>query len=394
MCEQNDRSCFVPFCDKVIWRYEKLEDAPGHDKLRRELCSGEIHVTLTARTPICVGGGKRWKEGQMYVALFARNAQNDYCIPGSTLRGLIRQNMQILGLGTVRAGEDVNSGPMANGKMAWEGVPREYKVRNDLRLDYPRAVMGFVRKVNKNGKEQMECYRSRVSVGSLTAKGAPKELITWPVNLDAPKVDAEKFICRKTDGSFRLSGTRQYPMKSAAPDGGYWTRQGIRPLAAGTRFSGVIRYRNLAADELGLLLWCLRLEPGCGHTIGMAKSYGCGQVELTIDRLVEYDTTALYGSLTACGTVLENPQQWVAELIETYKTYASRRIGGVELARMPHIQKFLELKHLPVQTAVPDAPKSVPAPKKKVNKKDIEPRATAAEVSDMRAQLSNWFKKN
>ena len=383
MNEMNDRVCFVPFCSEVIWRYKGMRELPGHDSMKKGLHSGEIYVTLTARSPICVAGSKRWKG----VASFAKNAQGRYCIPGSTLRGLIRHNMQILGLGTVSVFEEIERGPMANGKMASAGLPRSYTVPDNLCLDYPRAMMGFVRKIN--GKN--ECYRSRISVGTLTALGAPKELNTWPVNQRRPMVDSEKFICREKDGSFRLSGTRQYPIKPAAPDGGYGTTQAIRPLDAGTRFSGSIRYRNLAADELGLLLWCLRLEQGCVHTIGMAKSYGCGQVEVSIDRLVEYDAARLYGSLDACGTVPGDTQQRVAELIAGYQAYAGSQIGGKELMQMPHIKEFLRLKR-----GLEQEEKSAPAPvpKEKIRKKDIKPQASAAEVSDMRAQLSSWFKKN
>ena len=42
---------FVPFSNKVLWRYGSAEELPRHDRLDSTLKSGEIHVTMTADTP-------------------------------------------------------------------------------------------------------------------------------------------------------------------------------------------------------------------------------------------------------------------------------------------------------------------------------------------------------
>lgn len=76
---------------------------------------------------------------------------------------------------------------------------------------------------------------------------------------------------------FRLRGYKQYWLKEveATDDNGKpRAATTIRPLPRGTKFSGTIRYKNLTEAELGLLLWCLRLEKGCYQSVGMAKPYG------------------------------------------------------------------------------------------------------------------------
>lgn len=81
---------FVPFHNKVI-KVEK-EQMAVHDKLQDELLSGEIDYKVTAVTPIFIGDGDKEKHA------FVKNEYGKNVIPGSSMRGLIRNNVQILGL--------------------------------------------------------------------------------------------------------------------------------------------------------------------------------------------------------------------------------------------------------------------------------------------------------
>ena len=78
---------FVSFSQKV-YSY-KDEDLHAHNEVSEKLHSGEISYQITAKTPIFVDDGKK---------NFYKNANGNYAIPGSTIRGLIRNNVQILGL--------------------------------------------------------------------------------------------------------------------------------------------------------------------------------------------------------------------------------------------------------------------------------------------------------
>jgi CRISPR-associated protein (TIGR03986 family) len=78
---------FVSFSDKVYTYPE--EKLTGHNAVDEELFTGELDYELTAQTPIFVDGG---------TGEFHRDPYGNYSIPGSTMRGLIRNNVQILGL--------------------------------------------------------------------------------------------------------------------------------------------------------------------------------------------------------------------------------------------------------------------------------------------------------
>lgn len=575
---------FVPFSDKVIWRYQKAAELPAHDVFDSKLYSGEIRLTLTAQTPIFISGGQSEKDEQRETSLFARNARGQYMIPGASLRGLIRQNMQILGLGAIRPGEemedarllfsappfpaaadasrlhrdyawslgistvtdgngetyrratkvkcgyihsagsgyqlgpavgpwlsisrsdplvqpwadrygfyetiwyscdgeritglckaqmpDLNRGyvmsagkdscqdrlyiiPAENRKVQrtnvftpviksyendlkmrrrgqsgsyepdsanhryWDlpkkpgtfrpvfylgegdrisaigfdqflripyrqslraGLPAAHTSEyNEEKLDYARSIMGFVGKVrmvpNNWGRMRrvQDCYRSRVSVGDLTICDPGIGQKEYPVNMVSPDPGASGYIrdgksCNDT--GFRLSGIKQYWMqRNHTLDPDDVSRRYIKPLDAGAQFSGSIRYRNLHADELGLLLWCLRLDDGCCHTMGMAKPHGCGRVKLQIDALLEYDPRQLYSSITAGAAARGVTEERVEELIRAYEAYACRQIGvqaepgrPATLRSLSQIQDFLYMKRTVRESlnAVPPAGSAMP----------------------------------
>lgn len=77
---------FIPF-SKDVYSY-KADELVTHDKIDKGL-TGEITYEITAKTAIMVDDG----EGN-----FCKNAEGKEAIPGSTMRGLIRNNVQILGL--------------------------------------------------------------------------------------------------------------------------------------------------------------------------------------------------------------------------------------------------------------------------------------------------------
>lgn len=99
---------FIPFSDQILVRYADASQLPGHDtfggneKNGEALKTGEIHVTFTAETPVFVSDGEKEHPH------FYRGANGKYMIPGSTVRGMLRENMQILGFGLVRKGEDLD----------------------------------------------------------------------------------------------------------------------------------------------------------------------------------------------------------------------------------------------------------------------------------------------
>ena len=100
---------FVPFSGKV--RHYQEKSLPGHNSVAagdeeggEKLISGEISYEITAVSDLFVGSGI--KSGKDKTEQFYRDAFGRFAIPGSTVRGLIRSNAQILSLSEI--GEDID----------------------------------------------------------------------------------------------------------------------------------------------------------------------------------------------------------------------------------------------------------------------------------------------
>ncbi len=511
---------FIPFSDKVLLPYDSPEQLPPHDRMAPGLKMGEIHVTMTADTPVFVGDGGRPPR-------FFRGSGGRYTLPGSTIRGMVRENMQILGFGLMRPDEDMkdvqiyfrdmascagdSDDPLKNyyraalgirmvpaqdgglkavpvavkagyvrrengryrlypskppltvrrdhpdvetlraeARQAGGGIPRDnawteqvfYRAENgrvtricgayeegtrrgtlmctgrwvgktanplylfppadrdplslkeedvlsyleDLekrsaalgrnrsfwelpregrekpvfyveyeghiylgmsrfprigyryplsrglpeshrnagdKVDLPYAILGFA---HRDG-----AYRSRVSFGDFAAEGDGLRTQEASVVLMGPKpsyypgyVEGGKHY---NSESFRLRGYKQYWLKEAEPAGtGAPRAVSIRPLPRGTRFGGVIRYKNLTGEELGLLLWCLRLEDGCFQSVGMAKPYGYGRMRLTIQSVREFEPDTLYRGGSFQAPPWRDGTEKVGEYIDRYRAYARRQL--------------------------------------------------------------------
>lgn len=209
-----------------------------------------------------------------------------------------------------------------------DGLPKRHKDLQDackMPLDYPRAILGFA-------GDDGSAYRSRVSFGDFEAEGNVCESAELRTVLGSPKPSYYPGYLSEgknyNDEDFRLRGYKQYWLKELRlTEGKDSVMAKLRPLPKGTRFNGVLRYRNLTEDELGLLLWSLRLEDGCYQTIGMGKPCGLGRMKLTIKGLREYSPAELYcsggfnASTQTCGI------ETVNKYIETYDIAAGKNIS-------------------------------------------------------------------
>lgn len=294
------------------------------------------------------------------------------------------------------------------------GLPprhREYTQQSELVLDYPHAMLGYA------GKNQ--AYRSRVSVGDFRLEGPGQVLPGIKTVLGGPKASfyptyvAEGKNYNQED--FRLRGHKLYwhkeEAKADAPaNGNERVATTLYPLDKGSVFHGVIRYRNLHPDELGLLLWCIRLEPGCFHGIGMGKPYGFGRVKATIRRLVEWDAEALYCPEGLAGTAGEpsNPEDAVETYIRTYDRYVSAALNlkkpkkEPSLRGCPEIQDFFYLRsairsgEAVGYMAMPDFSMCSALPDVETERKNAaaaaQPEPEPTSMEDMYAALKNKFK--
>lgn len=308
-----------------------------------------------------------------------------------------------------------------------DGLPqshRELEERTDV-LDYPRAILGYAQKERS--------YRSRVSFGDFSARGDPEEQALVETVLGNPKISY--YPGYVVDGkhynqeNFRLRGYKHYWLKEAkaTPTDKKNAASRMRPLPEGTVFSGVIRFKNLRPEELGLLLWALRLEEGCYQTVGMGKPYGYGRMELTIDGLQEFDLASLYRPDNLGGGAAASSETAVQEYISLYDAFAVQTLGfqlnkkelkqkkntvslrdrsGVKellylhsIVRDPGEVSYMDLKEYQnVRNALPDVPKvrkdlEAAAQEKQKAGETVQALEEDNSIEAMRAMLARKFNK-
>lgn len=541
---------FISFAESPWLPYQSIDDLPPHDRIDPQRRTGELHITLTAETPVFVAGEKGRSPGD--ASRFFRTPDGALAIPGSTIRGLTRENMQILSFAPVRVGEDIGnyrpfyrefasasgstagalkayyhnalgvtarrsaSGktysipenvragyihcegngyviyptqggkyfrvprsaspvgenyartlpvfystngerveevriePWADGtqkgtllytgkaalkpnplylfpeedktgeavaipqedvlsyKADWEkrknglrpasfwklpeqgepakpvyyirrdghvyfgmslflrigyehaiadGLPPKYKELTDAGpLDCPSAILGFSR-----GRL---AYRSRVSFGDFVAEAGAREGAPVRMILGEPKpgyypgylrpAQLQSGVKHYNDDDFRLRGFKQYWLKDAqktdVPPGKEKVGTALCPLPAGTRFHGVVRFKNLSDAELGLLVWSLCLDEGCYQNVGMGKPYGYGRMSVRVERMVEFAPDDLYGG-SLCPAPSQKTdaalQKAVRDCISAYEREATAALSGAKkrpLREMSAIRDFLYMK--------------------------------------------------
>ena len=143
----------------------------------------------------------------------------------------------------------------------------------------------------------------------------------------------------------------EYERKGGIQDGQNRTVRGV--LKKGAIFEFTLEFENLAALELGALLWSLTLEEGMHHRLGYAKPLGFGSVAIRIKegglRLISPER---YSSLGAGGWIAVAEQQrrnWIGD----FKTALTGLYGGADsFLDLPHIRDLLALTVTPDVEAI------------------------------------------
>jgi CRISPR-associated protein (TIGR03986 family) len=234
-----------------------------------------------------------------------------------------------------------------------EGIPAH--LREGWKLDYDKSLFGFI----SSKKDKVDrSYKGRLSFSDMQAVGNPRELPPVQMVLAGPKATAYSLYLKQpeaeqgklmtyNDDGFELRGMKRYWLKTEVkPEKAKSDKVNvtIRPLDRGTRFTGTIRFVNLAPDELGLLLWAIMLNDGCDFNVGMGKPYGFGHmhllrdsVKVTIENLEKkYNTKNLVFRDQYVETA--DPEQYIA----IYKKYMKDQFD-VDIDKEPHVQTFMAM---------------------------------------------------
>ena len=130
---------FVPFAN-IICDYSEMEgEIPGHNSADPKLHCGEIDVEIVARSSICVGN-QIDDEG---ITRFFRDVNGKYAIQGSSLRGLVRSNAQVLSFSGFS--DDIDNYSLMYRDMSTKPLRDEYSVQLGKKTENNVTVLEKVR---------------------------------------------------------------------------------------------------------------------------------------------------------------------------------------------------------------------------------------------------------
>lgn len=170
------------------------------------------------------------------------------------------------------------------------------------KLDLAECMFGYSRQ--EDGK--LVALKGRVQVGHFFATKCSGEDSPHKLILGTPHPSYYPLYVQggKTwDEAVEVNGRKFYPIRKGewkqkvldgekviVEDNGKLAKSAVAmcPLAAGTVFTGKIRFFNLKPFELGALVAALTFfdKPGHYHSIGMGKPLGYGKTEVTVNKIV------------------------------------------------------------------------------------------------------------
>lgn len=244
-------------------------------------------------------------------------------------------------------------------KTILDGVKSSYKDVNGI--SYTDAIFGFINMGYKvNNKDVKLSYKSRVSFEDAIAhEGAVMDKdTTMKMILAEPKptsynlylkqnINSDKKELKIYEDDFEIRGIKQYWMKNYIEIPDINDGQGdnmnftIYPLKEGAKFSGRIHFKNLEEDELGLILWALKLENNCYQNIGLAKPYGFGRVEVKDISLKVEDLDKKYEEFSF--DYIEEVE--VDKYIDIFKkTFSNKYLNGKNIDEQLPIKELMYIK--------------------------------------------------
>ncbi|WP_082674336.1 TIGR03986 family CRISPR-associated RAMP protein [Thiohalocapsa sp. ML1] len=175
--------------------------------------------------------------------------------------------------------------------------------------DFATLMFGRVGKTAQDGLRGRVQFELATPVGEVTEDPQPAAILSspkptyfpnyivqdakgpgWKLAGDNPQYAT--YLRTQDSTEPKIRGWKRYPTRPAPeievqqPNGPDQQRNTkiqlhLRPVARGSLFSGRVHFQNLQPEELGALLWSLRLGGGGAlHSLGMGKPFGFGQVRL------------------------------------------------------------------------------------------------------------------
>ncbi len=207
-------------------------------------------------------------------------------------------------------------------------IPEGYKIKNEF--SYMDSLFGFTSRNNRSYKSKLS-FEDAVCIEKYPIEDKEYRLIvgephatSYPSYLQQDKsehLDGVKDIKNYNTTDTMIRGIKQYWGKTyteEVEDGSENVAVYIKPLKPGTKFKGKVYFSNLSKDELGLLLWSLKVDKNAHENIGYGKPYGFGRTEIhDIETYLE-NTYEKYSSMTGNYIHKVTSEDFISEYKNTF----------------------------------------------------------------------------
>ena len=227
-----------------------------------------------------------------------------------------------------------------------EGITTRFE---DGAVDYAKTMFGFSTKESS--------YKSRVSFSDLVVQSDDITEQEYKFVLGSPKPTAymnylrqagEKGSTYNTD-NFELRGSKQYWLYNKEDGIKVNTNASenekilstLHAVPEQTVFCGKVRFHNLKKEELGLLLWAIRLESNSWMNIGKGKPYGMGSIKVEVSKVRIFDANKAYSLDEFCLSPYIEAE--TSEYIDLYKNHL-KSVMGINWELNPTISAFFLMK--------------------------------------------------
>jgi CRISPR/Cas system CSM-associated protein Csm3 (group 7 of RAMP superfamily) len=276
---------------RPVWHHRLVGEGAQH------LYTGHLEGDIFVETPLFIADPRSNSSDPRKAAQSIKNAQGEYIIPGSSLKGMIRNVVETLGNGCLT----LFDGSYERGRVNYRGgeTPKEFQHCNDnTKLCIACRTFGML-------KERAQgIFLGKVNIGDVCSYSDKNYLYDpiYTLALMEPKPHHASFYL--DEGRQHIAGRKFY--FHHAPDQGPVTENRIimmngrpanryiQPLDRDTQFHMRIDFTNLEADEFAALLLAITLEKDMRHKIGYGKPMGLGSIYLAPTRLKLVDYAARY----------------------------------------------------------------------------------------------------
>jgi len=312
---------FVP----IDWNTPPQRHAPTpHHKFSG--ISGRIEGTITAETPLLI---RDPRSNDKKLQFLRNKGKPGACIiPGSSLKGMIRNLVETVGNGCFKLfDKSYTEKSWPTSVDYYDKIPRGFiECKQEKNLCIACRMFGtlagnYLGNVNINDAVCANPVKHAPII--LPSLYKPRSYHkAWYLSADEKNIAGRKFYFHQPPPYyFKKANPRRRPDHNVVQ---------ATPLGEGSEFVFSLTFENLSDDEFPLLLYTLILESEMRHKIGYAKSAGLGTIHIELTKLVLVDYSARYLTQEGTQTIIGEPlQEYLQEQIQPFSNTRSDTVNAL-----------------------------------------------------------------